>query len=62
MLTFAGHILYVMNLTEIGSLLRVDLVVGEGLPLCALGVLLLLDGVVQGHHLRVLPSRENIYN
>ena len=49
-----------MNLTEIGSLLRVDLVVGEGLPLCALGVLLLLDGVVQGHNFWVFPSKEII--
>ena len=49
-----------MNLTEIGSLLRVYLVVGEGLPLCALGVLLLLDGVVQGHHLRVLPPGKKL--
>ena len=46
----------IVTLTEIGSLLRVNLVVSEGLPLGTLGVLLLLDGVVQGHHLWVLPS------
>ena len=50
-----GH-KYIVTLTEIGSLLRVNLVVSEGLPLSALGVLFLLDGVIQGHHLRVLPS------
>ena len=43
------------DLTEVGGLLGVDLVVGERLPLRRLRVLLLLDGVVQGHHLGVLP-------
>ena len=45
------------GLTQIRSLFWFNLVVGERLPLGGLAVLLLLYGVVEGHHGRVLPSK-----
>ena len=52
-----------MELTEVWRLLGVYLVISKRLPLSALGVLLLLYGVVQGHHLRVLPPGKKLnYN